>query len=169
MREPTDDHDTSIEVPEGWDQLEGTDDEPISEDDAVVDPGYRNGSTIAVIAASWGDLAVVLAVCAAVLIALKVAGYGAPFAAVWWALALAVVWWLVAAAVLLAVRQGTPGMLLAGVQFADPVPPDRIAPVLVTALVTGVTLGLPAAVGPPGWALTAAAGTRITAAAHDGS
>ena len=89
--------------------------------------------------------------------------------ALWWALALAVLWWLVAAGVMVAVRQGTPGMLLAGIQFSATVAPARIAAVLPVALATAATLGLPAAVGPPGWALTAAAGSDITATVRDGS
>ena len=169
MSDVTDDH-APAEVPDDWDHLAIEDDEPGVDDNALTrEHGRQGGPSLALIAASWGDLALVLAVCAVTLVALKIAGYGAPFAAAWWALALAVLWWLVAAGMLLAIRRGTPGMLLAGVQFSEPVPPNRIAPVLLTALVMGATLGLPAAVGPPGWALTAAAGTRITTAAPDGT
>lgn len=122
---------------------------------------------IPVIAGSWGDLAVILGLTAASLVALKLAGHGAPFAAAPWAVAVAVLWWLVAAAVLLTVRRGTPGMMVAGVSFAGAVAPARLPVVLLVALLLALTLGLPSAVGPPGWAMRIAAGTPLTASGHD--
>ncbi len=122
---------------------------------------------IPVIAGSWGDLAVILGLTAASLVALKLAGHGAPFAAAPWAVAVAVLWWLVAAAVLLTVRRGTPGMMAAGVSFAGAVTPARLPVVLLVALLLALTLGLPSAVGPPGWVLRIAAGTPLTASGHD--
>lgn len=122
---------------------------------------------IPVIAGSWGDLAVILGLTAASLVALKLAGHGAPFAAAPWAVAVAVLWWLVAAAVLLTVRRGTPGMMMAGVSFAGAVAPARLPVVLLVALLLALTLGLPSAVGPPGWAMRIAAGTPLTASGHD--
>ena len=122
---------------------------------------------IPVIAGSWGDLAVILGLTAASLVALKLAGHGAPFAAAPWAVAVAALWWLVAAAVLLTVRRGTPGMMAAGVSFAGTVAPARLPVVLLVALLLALTLGLPSAVGPPGWALRIAAGTPLTTSGHD--
>jgi hypothetical protein len=122
---------------------------------------------IPVIAGSWGDLAVIRGLTAASLVALKLAGHGAPFAAAPWAVAVAVLWWLVAAAVLLTVRRGTPGMMVAGVSFAGAVAPARLPVVLLVALLLALTLGLPSAVGPPGWAMRIAAGTPLTASGHD--
>jgi hypothetical protein len=122
---------------------------------------------IPVIAGSWGDLAVILGLTAASLVALKLAGHGAPFAAAPWAVAVAVLWWRVAAAVLLTVRRGTPGMMAAGVSFAGAVTPARLPVVLLVALLLALTLGLPSAVGPPGWVLRIAAGTPLTASGHD--
>ena len=122
---------------------------------------------IPAIAGSWGDLAVILGLTAASLVALKLAGHGAPFAAAPWAVAVAALWWLVAAAVLLTVRRGTPGMMAAGVSFTGAVAPARLPVVLLAALLLALTLGLPSAVGPPGWALRVAAGTPLTTSGHD--
>ncbi len=155
------------EVPEGWDQLPNADDESPRIENVKDDERPIDDSSIPMIAGSWGDLALVLGLCAAALVALKISGHGAPFAAVGWALALAVLWWLVAAGTLLMVRRATPGMLLAGLRFSETVPPNRIAPVLIVGMVMCATLGLPAALGPMGWPLTAAAGTGVTAATQD--
>ena len=152
-----------------WDHLhEPVDDEVLP---AATDPPPADlddgGSVIPVLASSWGDLAAMLALCAAVLATLKLSGHGAPFEAAPWAGALAVLWWLVAAAVLVTVRRGTPGMLMAGLAFDDAVSPSRVPWVLLTALVLSATLGLPSAVGRPGWALRAAAGTPVAGTGHD--
>ena len=155
------------EVPDGWDHLPSADDEATPLESLEEVDQQPDGLVIPLIAGSWGDLALVLGLCATALIALKVSGHGAPFSAAWWALALAAMWWLVAAGVLVTVRQATPGMLLAGVRFEENVPPNRVAPVLLVGLVMCATLGLPAAVGPMGWPLTAAAGTGVTSAARD--
>jgi hypothetical protein len=149
--------------PAGWDRLD-VGEEPEVEAAAHDGPAQRDESAIPLIAGSWGDLALILAVVAAALVTLKLSGYGAPFAAAGWALALAVLWWGVAAATLVAIRRATPGMLLAGLQFDHAVPPRRVAWVVVVALLLCATLGIPAAVGPRGWALRAAAGSRVSPA-----
>ena len=157
------------DVPEGWDRLERPVDQPSapprhSLPDAVPqDPA----SLIPVIAGSWGDLATILALTAATLVALRLAGHGAPFAAAPWAIAVAVLWWLAAAAALLTVRRATPGMAAAGISFAGAVTPARLPWVLLVALLLAATLGLPSAVGPPGWALRVTAGRPLIAAGHD--
>jgi hypothetical protein len=158
----------SPDVPEGWDHLQRPVDEAVvpaataTSGSAAHDPG----SVITVIAGSWGDLAVILGLSAATLVALKLAGHGAPFAAASWAVAVAVLWWLVAAAVLLTVRRATPGMVAAGISFAGAVRPARLPWVLLVALLLAATLGLPSAVGPSGWALRVAAGTPLTVTGH---
>jgi hypothetical protein len=144
---------------DGWDRLE-----PEVADDDTRAEAREDHSTIPLIAGSWGDLALLLAVSAAALVGLKISGHGAPFAAVGWALCLAVVWWAMAAAVLVAVRRATPGMLMAGVRFTRAVPPSRVGAVVAVALLLCATLGIPAAVGPRGWALRSAAGSDITSA-----
>ena len=158
----------SPDVPDGWDQLQRPAGEPVapaatpSSGSAPHDPG----SVIPVIAGSWGDLAAILGLSAATLVALKLAGHGAPFAAAPWAVGVAVLWWLVAAAALLTVRRATPGMVAAGISFAGTVRPARIPWVLLVALLLAATLGLPSAVGPSGWALRVAAGTPLAVTGH---
>jgi hypothetical protein len=165
MDEPRDRQ--SDEVPDGWDQLsEAADDEP-AEELSQREEAPEELPAIPLIAGSWADLALVLGVCVAALMALKVAGHGVPFAAAGWALAVAVLWWVVAAGALITIRHGTPGMLLSGVRFAAPVPPQRIGGVVLVALVLCLTLGIPAAVGRPGWALRAAAGCDVVTTGHD--
>jgi hypothetical protein len=150
----------------GWDRLEVPEHEarrppPASGDEPV--PDREDRSAIPLIAGSWGDLALVLGVAAAALVALKLAGHGAPLAAVGWALGLAVTWWIMTAAILVAVRRATPGMLMAGIRFARTVQPGRVPWVVAVALLLGATLGIPSAIGPRGWALCAAAGSNVIA------
>jgi hypothetical protein len=77
----------------------------------------------------------------------------------------AVLWWLVAAAALLTVRRA-PRHVGADL-FAGAVTSARLPVVLLVALLLALTLGLPSAVGPPGWVLRIAAGTPLTASGHD--
>ena len=84
----------------------------------------------------------VLGASAAALLAVVAFGYGTGLHALPWALGVAVAWWGVAAAVLVAVRRGTPGMLLAGIVFEEQVPPGRLAPTLGVALLTAFSAGL---------------------------
>jgi hypothetical protein len=156
-------------VPDDWDHLG----EPFENQEPPpgLDPpppaDEESDSVIPSIASAWGDLASMLGLCAAALIALKVAGHGAPFAAAPWAAAVALLWWLVAATVLVMVRRGTPGMLMAGLMYEDAVPPARIPWVALTALLLAASLGIPSAIGRPGWALRAAAGTPVTVAGRE--
>ena len=157
------------DVPDGWDRLQSAVDERSPEPRRSF-PGatpQEPTSLIPVIAGSWGDLAVMLGLTAATLVALRLAGHGAPFAAAPWAIAVAVLWWLVAAAAVLTVRRATPGMAAAGISFAGAVAPARLPWVLLVALLLAATLGLPSAVGRPGWALRVAAGKPLIAAGHD--
>jgi hypothetical protein len=122
---------------------------------------------MSVIAGSWGDLALLLGFSAASLLALKLGGHGAPLAALPWTVGLGLVWWCAAAGILVVVRQGTPGMLMAGLGFARPVAQLRVPWVLVTAIVLCATLGIPAALSSRGWPLSMAAGTEVLPAARD--
>jgi hypothetical protein len=72
-----------------------------------------------------------------------------------------VVWWIFAASILVVVRQATPGMLLAGVSFSDPVPPRRVGWVLAAALVGVATLGLSGVIGGFGSILRLAATSDV--------
>jgi len=116
---------------------------------------------LTLMASAWADLVGMLAVCTSALIAILVLGERPALPAFAWAAALAVVWWTFAAAVLVVVRQGTPGMLLAGVSFSDPVPPRRVGWVLVAAVVGVATLGLSGVIGGFGSILRLAAGSDV--------
>ena len=158
----------STAAPDDWDHLDEPGDGQTTSPELEPHTGGGDaGSTIPVIAASWGDLGAILTLAAVTLVALRLAGHGAPFAAAPWALGLAVLWWAVSTAALVAVRRGTPGMLMAGLGFEEAVPPQRIPWVLVSALLLAATLGLPSAVGRPGWVLKAAAGTRVATAGRE--
>jgi hypothetical protein len=128
-----------------------------SEDD---DPGPP---LITLMATAWADLVGMLAVCTGALIAILILGERPTLPAFAWAAALALVWWAFSASVLVVVRQGTPGMLLAGVNFATPVLPGRVPLVLVAALAGVATLGLPGLLGGQRSILGAAAASGLVA------
>jgi len=102
---------------------------------------------LTLMASAWADLVGMLAVCTGALVAILVLGERPALPAFVWAAAVGVVWWAFAAAVLVVVRQATPGMLLAGVSFSEPVRPRRVGWVLVAALVGVMTLGLSGILG----------------------
>jgi hypothetical protein len=116
---------------------------------------------IILLAAAWGDLVAVLLVCTAGLLALVGFGHRVTLPCLPWAVALAVTWWVAASAVLVVVRRGTPGMLMAGVVFSEAVAPRRVGLVVVVSLVVGLTLGLPALLGARLSPLGAAAGSPL--------
>ncbi len=135
-------------IPRDWDQLqEPADDSP--PDLGATEPGggSERPGPLALAAAAWGDLVSVLVVATAVVVALAALGYRADTRALPWATATALLWWAVAAAALVTVRQATPGMLLAGLAFADAVPGRRVLPVLTVAAALWTTLGVLAATG----------------------
>jgi hypothetical protein len=100
-------------------------------------------------------------VCTAALLALAASGHRAALPAFPWSLALAATWWGAAAAALVVVRRGTPGMVLAGLSFDRALPPRRVVPVLLAALVQACTLGVPTLVGARRSPLALASGQRI--------
>jgi len=127
------------------------------------DKGVPEPSLITLMATSWADLVGMLAVCTGALIAILILGERPTLPAFAWAAALAMVWWVFAASVLVVVRQGTPGMLLAGVNFATPVLPKRVPLVLVAALAGVATVGLPGLLGGQRSILGAAAASEVVA------
>jgi len=127
----------------------------------MTDPDPLGPPILTLLATAWGDLVGILAVCTGALIAILALGERPALAAFGWAAALGVVWWAFAAAVLVVVRQATPGMLLAGVSFADPVQPRRVGWVLAAALVGVVTIGLSGVIGGRGGALRLAAASAV--------
>ena len=140
------DHD---DIPGDWDTLAdrtGPRDEtglaPSPQPDRDYDPAL-----VTLMAISWADLVSMLAVCTCALVAILALGERPTFSAFPWAAVFSALWWFFAAAVLVVVRQGTPGMLLAGVNFDATVSPDRVPWVLAAALVGVATLGLPGVLG----------------------
>lgn len=103
--------------------------------------------TLNLVAAAWADLVALLAFVVAELIAVVVAGYDIKLPALPWVVTLALAWWCAAALVLVVVRRGTPGMLMAGVAFRSQVPSSRLAPAVLVALLLVCLLGLPALLG----------------------
>lgn len=148
--------DVRDEVPADWDRLAersagtppGPATIPAPRPEARPLPPPVAPPVLTLVAASWGDGLAVLAVVTAAVAAVHVLGYGFGLAVVWWAGGAALAWWLLAAAALVAIRQGTAGMLMAGVVFAEPVPPRKVLSVLAVAVACALTLGLPGILGP---------------------
>jgi len=151
------------EIPKNWDVLRddvagddaGDDVEEVLVEESVSLP------KIDLLASSWADAVVVLAVCTAALLGLNAAGHGGSLAALPWAAALGLLWWVVATAALVTIRQGTPGMLLAGVHFSDRVDPRRIGVVVVAAMMCSILVGLPGLLGARLSPLALAAGSTL--------
>jgi len=153
------------DIPTDWDAL-GDRQTPMSPRPAPrleSDEGGPEPSLITLMATSWADLVGMLAVCTGALIAILILGERPTLPAFAWAAALAMVWWVFAASVLVVVRQGTPGMLLAGVNFSAQVLPRQVVSVLVAALAGVATLGLPGLLGARRSILGAAAGSDVVA------
>ncbi len=138
--------------PEGWDRLPEFDETPrIREEVPVpdlgpVDPPEREPTVLGLTTAAWADLAAMLGPCAAVLVTLRLGGFPVGPATVPWAGALALAWWSLAAGTLLAVRRATPGMLLAGLAFAEPRHGGALKAALLLQGFSALTLGLPAVI-----------------------
>lgn len=96
------------------------------------------------VAAAWGDLVAVLAVCTAALLAVVLTGHPVGWRALPWAAGLAGLWWLATAAATVLVRHATPGMLVAGVRFTALVAPRRVPWVVLVAAIQMLLVGLPA-------------------------
>ena len=134
-------------IPGDWDALVDRSAHASSQHPATTAPDLQPPTALTMMASAWADLVGILAVCTAALIAILVLGERPAIAAFSWTVTLGVSWWVFAAAVLVVVRQATPGMLLAGVSFADPVRPRRVGWVLSAALIGVLTLGLSGVIG----------------------
>ena len=144
-----------------WDALAERAHEITPPTSVVRDPDSPPPPALNLMASAWGDLVVMLAVCTGALVAIFLLGERPALAAFGWAAALAVVWWIFATAILVVIRQATPGMLLAGVSFSEPVPPARMKWVLAAAAVGVVTLGFSAIIGSDGSILRRAGGSEV--------
>jgi hypothetical protein len=162
MKKPPQTSPEDLDFPANWDRLV-EDVQPAEELDLPPKPPLDAGpSLISFLAASWAELVVVLVPCAAALGVVRLLGYRTGAPALPWAALLATAWWLTAATVLLVVRRGTPGMLLAGLTFADEVPRMRMPLLLVSVLVLSASAGLLALLGGRRWLPAVVAGTGLT-------
>jgi hypothetical protein len=150
-----------IVSPEDWDRLA---EPPAGERPAAAAPmpgSQARPGGVLLVAAALGDLVALVSVCALALLALRTGGHRAPLSAFPWVASLAVLWWCAAATVLVVVRRGTPGMLMAGVGFVDAVAARRVAAVLAAAMLGACSLGLPALLGAAAPLLHTASGTQL--------
>jgi len=138
-----------LDFPRNWDVIR---DPSVADELPDPDPPPTSSAStppkIALLAASWADAVTALAVCTAALLSLVASGHEGVTTAFPWAAVLGGSWWVVSAATLILIRQGTPGMLLAGVVFRDPIAPRRVVPVVTVAALQAVFLGLPGLLGP---------------------
>lgn len=159
-------------IPADWDRLDSdgpSDDagsvitsEPAA-DEPVASPPPRSDltddgvDTLTLLAAGWAEVATLLAVCTACVASLLLVGGTPTLGLLPWAAGAAGAWWLLAATVLVTVRSGSPGMLLAGVVFVRPVRGRRVGGVVAAAALGGLSLGLLVAAGGPRKSLLATA------------
>ncbi len=150
------------QFPKNWDVLQDSDldgeivDVPSPASDSASPP-----PTINVLASSWADAVAVLGVCIAALVGLVALGHHGSLIALPWAAVLGVAWWTAAAAILVVIRQGTPGMLLAGIVFADRVAPRRLPVVIGAAAFSALLVGLPGLFGARRSPLAFAAASKL--------
>lgn len=148
--------------PTDWDILQDADvDDQVTDDFTPVSESTDPPPTITVLASSWADAVAVLGVCTAALVGLNILGHNDLITALPWAFTLGMAWWVVSAAILVMIRQGTPGMLLAGVVFTDRVAPKRLAVVIGTAALCALLVGLPGVFGARRSPLALAAASEI--------
>ena len=155
----------SNDIPPDWDALSDRGAEPAVEDvsaPVVEENDSDQPPLITLMAASWADLVGILAVCTAALLAILLMGVRPALPAFGWAAGLAFIWWIFAAGALVVVRNGTPGMLLAGLRFEEPIAPDRVPWVLIAALVGVLTAGLTGLLGNDGSLLRRAGGSDLS-------
>lgn len=158
----TPDADDTEEIPRDWDTLAEHGELPGTLGAAAEPPGNAaEPPPVTLMATAWADLVAMLAVCTGALVAVIAIGQRPALPAFGWAATLALAWWIFTAAILVVVRHGTPGMVLAGVRFADAVAPSRVPRVLAAALLGAVTLGAPALLGSRLSPLAAAAASRL--------
>lgn len=135
---------------EAWDQLFVAE----TEDDrggCIPDPSDSSPSDspalLVVLASSWADLVVVGALTTAIIGGVAAFRYPISLPALPWAAATALLWWMMTSVVLIRVRRGTPGMLVAGISFENQVAGMRVVAALAAAMLSLVLLGIPLLLG----------------------
>jgi len=143
----------SSKPPTGWDQLSEVDVDNIEPN--AVSPSTAKPALddfvpwSARIAAAWADLVVVAGLTTAMIGAVILAGYPLTARALPWAVAVALLGWGAACGIILRVRRGTPGMILAGLVFTEEVAGSRLAWTIVAAGFSALLLGIPVLPGGP--------------------
>ncbi len=136
-----------------WDQLSEVDVDGI--EPGLVSPSPEtsdSGDAVpwsARLTAAWADLVVISGATTSMVGAVILAGYPLGIRALPWAVMVALVGWGAACAILLRVRRGTPGMLLAGFVFSNEVTGGRLGWTVAAAGFNAFLLGLPALPGGP--------------------
>ena len=148
-----------LDFPPNWDRLiEADAGETADAEDEQPDEDQSRPPIVSLLAASWAELVVFLAPCVAALACVRGLGFVTGTAALPWAAALSVAWWGLAGVVLLVVRRGTPGMLLAGLAFDGEVDRRRMPLVLLAVLLLAASAGVLTLVGGRAWLPGLAAG-----------
>lgn len=130
-----------------WDRLSEVDVDGIEPD--MVSPSLEgpapadNVHWSARLAAAWADLVVVAGLTTAMIGAVILVGYPLGIRALPWAVIVALAGWGAGCGIMLRVRRGTPGMLLAGFAFADEVAGGRLVWTIAAAGFSALLLGLP--------------------------
>ncbi|MEN8163957.1 MAG: hypothetical protein ABFS37_07505 [Acidobacteriota bacterium] len=99
------------------------------------------------LAVAWADLVVVAGLTTAMIGTVILAGYPLSIRALPWAVVVALLGWGAACGIMLRVRRGTPGMVLAGLEFVEEVAGTRLLWTIAAAGFSALLLGLPALPG----------------------
>lgn len=132
--------------PDEWDLLSAVDRDSAEAADIAPDedpPAPRGVNRATRVAAAWADGVVVAAVTTLLVAAVVAARYPVAAVGLPWAAGTGAVLWLAMGTILVRIRRGTPGMLIAGFVFTDQVAGVRLLLVLCAAAVDAALLGLP--------------------------
>ncbi|RLE36031.1 MAG: hypothetical protein DRJ61_01795 [Acidobacteria bacterium] len=130
-----------------WDRLSDIDVENIESettDPSVISPALADTvPRSARLGAAWADLVVVGALTTSMIGAVIVSGYPLSIRALPWAVIVALIGWGAACGVVLRVRRGTLGMMMAGFVFTEEVAGRRLGWTVAAAAFSALLLGLP--------------------------
>jgi len=168
MKRPQGPSPEELDFPPNWDRLAEAEEGDVEERIEEPEEDPSRPSLISLLAASWAELVVFLAPCVAALACIRGLGFVTGAAALPWAGALSVAWWSLGGVVLLIVRRGTPGMLLAGLTFDGEVPRGRLPLVLLSALLLAASAGILTIIGGRAWLPGLAAGLSPSLAEESG-
>jgi len=159
----------SSQPPSPWDQLsevdvDGIEQQPVAPSPEISEPG-DTVSWSARLTAAWADLVVISGATTSIVGAVILAGYPLGIRALPWVVSVALLGWGASCGILLRIRRGTPGMLLAGFVFSGDVSGIRLVWTIATAGFSAFLLGIPLLPGGPNTSLlSVASGSGITSA-----